>query len=86
MEKRAATMTDRERVEALLRREKPDRVPLFPFAAAGFSMVYTKASIADAYNKPEVFPRGTTQDLPGLRLGLRTDAGLCRFWWLGVWG
>jgi len=65
MEKRAATMTDRERVEALLRREKPDRVPLFPFAAAGFSMVYTKASIADAYNKPEVSlaaQRKTCQD------------------------
>lgn len=54
MKQRTGTMTDKERVEALLRREKPDRVPLFPFAAAGFSMVYTEASIADAYNKPEV--------------------------------
>ena len=54
MAKRTGTMTERERIEALLRREKPDRVPIFPFAAGGFSMVYAKASIADAYNKPEV--------------------------------
>jgi uroporphyrinogen decarboxylase len=54
MAKRTGTMTDRERIEALLRHEKPDRVPFFPFAAAGFAVVYSKASIADAYNKPEV--------------------------------
>jgi uroporphyrinogen decarboxylase len=54
MIKRTGTMTEKERVEALLRREKPDRVPLYPFAAAGFSTIYAKASIADAYNKPEV--------------------------------
>jgi uroporphyrinogen decarboxylase len=48
------TMTEKERIKALLRREKPDRVPLFPFAAKGFSMVYSNASIADAYNNPEV--------------------------------
>ncbi len=53
MAKKAA-MTDRERVEAILRREKPDRVPIWPFAAGGFAAVYSKASIADAYNKPEV--------------------------------
>jgi uroporphyrinogen decarboxylase len=51
--KREATMTDKERVAALLRREKPDRVPIWPMAA-GFPMVYTQTSIADAYNKPEV--------------------------------
>jgi uroporphyrinogen decarboxylase len=48
-----ATMTDKERVAALLRRERPDRVPIWPMAA-GFPMVYTRTSIADAYNKPEV--------------------------------
>jgi len=47
-------MTDRERVEALTRREKPDRVPNWPFAAAGFACVYTGTSVADAYNKPAV--------------------------------
>jgi uroporphyrinogen decarboxylase len=54
MEKKKATMTDRERIEALLRREKPDRVPIWPFACGGFAVVYTGTSIADAYNKPEV--------------------------------
>ena len=54
MTPRKATMTDRERVEALLRHEKPDRVPNWPFTAGGFSVVHAKASIADAYNKPEV--------------------------------
>ena len=47
-------MTDRERIEALLKREKPDRVPIWPFAYDGFAAVYAKASIADAYNNPEV--------------------------------
>ncbi len=46
-------MTDKQRVEALLRREKPDRVPIYPFAL-GFATEYTKASIADAFNNPEV--------------------------------
>jgi uroporphyrinogen decarboxylase len=54
MAERKATMTDRERVEALLRREKPDRVPIWPFAYAGFATVYTGTSIADAYNNPKV--------------------------------
>ena len=46
-------MTDRQRVEALLRCEKPDRVPIYPFAL-GFATVYAKTSIADAFNNPEV--------------------------------
>jgi len=57
-------MTDKERVEALLRREMPDRVPMWPMAA-GFPMVYTETSIADAYNKPDVSfaaQRKTAQD------------------------
>ena len=59
------TMTDKERIEALLRREKPDRVPIWPFAYAGFATVYAGASIAEAYNKPEVAlaaQRKTAQD------------------------
>jgi len=47
-------MTDRERIEALLRRQKPDRVPIWPFAYDGFAVVYAKASISYAYNNPEV--------------------------------
>jgi len=54
MAERKGRMNDRERVEAMLKHEKPDRVPIWPFAAAGFCCVHTKTSIADAYNKPEV--------------------------------
>jgi len=54
MAEKKARMTDRERVEAILRREKPDRVPIWPFASGGFACVYTGTSIADAYNKPDV--------------------------------
>jgi len=46
-------MTNKERVEALLRREKPDRIPMLGMAL-GFSTVYSKASVADCYNKPVV--------------------------------
>ena len=46
-------MTNRERVEALLRREELDRVPIWPFAA-GFPMVYAGVSVADAYNNPKL--------------------------------
>jgi len=53
MRRKTGTMTDRQRVEALLRREKPDRVPVYPFAM-GFATVYAKTSIADAFNNPEV--------------------------------
>jgi uroporphyrinogen decarboxylase len=59
-----ANMTDKQRVEALLRREKPDRVPIWPFSV-GFSMVYTKTSVAAAYNNPAVSlaaQRKTCQD------------------------
>jgi len=48
-----ARMNNRERVEALLRREKPDRVPNWPFSARGFAAIHTKLSIADAYNNPK---------------------------------
>jgi uroporphyrinogen decarboxylase len=50
---RKGTMTDRGRVEALLRREKPDRVPIWPFAPQGFAMINAGYTIAEAYNNPE---------------------------------
>jgi len=65
MVERKARMTDRERVEALLQRKKPDRVPIWPFFAVGFFMVHTGTSIADAYNKPAAAleaQRKTAQD------------------------
>jgi uroporphyrinogen decarboxylase len=54
MAERKERMTERERVEALLRREKPDRVPNWPLVF-GFCTVYTGGTIADAYSKPDVF-------------------------------
>lgn len=54
MAERKGIMTDRERIEAMLRREKPDRVPNWPLAF-GFCTLYTGGTIADAYNKPDVF-------------------------------
>ncbi|MBW2030115.1 MAG: hypothetical protein JRJ31_13690 [Deltaproteobacteria bacterium] len=45
-------MTNRERVEALLRRERPDRVPIYPFGM-GFAAVYSHVSVADIYTNPE---------------------------------
>jgi uroporphyrinogen decarboxylase len=65
MADRKARMTDRQRVEAMLRHEKPDRVPIWPCYAQGFACVYTGTSIADAYNKPAVSlaaQRKTAQD------------------------
>jgi len=53
MAERKGTVTDRERVEALLRRQKPDRVPSWPLSL-GFATVYTGTSVADAYNNPQV--------------------------------
>lgn len=47
-------MTERERVEALLRRETPDRVPSWPCAMMGFCTLYTGHTIAEAYNNPMV--------------------------------
>lgn len=58
------TMTNKQRVEALLNRQKPDRVPIWPFSLS-FAMIYTKTSIADAYNNPAVSlaaQRKTCQD------------------------
>ena len=46
-------MTDRERIEALLNRRQPDRVPIWPFAAHGFAVVYNNLSLAEAYTNPE---------------------------------
>jgi len=46
-------MTERERMKALLRRERPDRVPICSYAI-GFFTYYTRGSIAEAYNNPKV--------------------------------
>ena len=70
MAEKKGRMTDRERVEALLRREKPDRVPIYAWNL-GFSLVYTQNPIANFYNNPDVSlaaQRKTSQDLGWLSL------------------
>jgi len=47
------TMTERGRVEALLKREKPDRVPIWPFAPYGFAAINDNLTINDAYTNPK---------------------------------
>jgi uroporphyrinogen decarboxylase len=51
---RKNAMTNRQRMEALLRREKPDRVPHLPIAF-GFCTVYAGGTVGDAYEKPVFF-------------------------------
>jgi len=46
-------MTERERVEALLNRQTPDRVPIWPFVPNGFAVRYNGLSIVDAYTNPQ---------------------------------
>jgi uroporphyrinogen decarboxylase len=54
MAEKKAKMTNRERLEALLRREKPDRIPSLPIAL-GFCTVYTGGTIGQAYTEPEIY-------------------------------
>jgi uroporphyrinogen decarboxylase len=59
-----AQMTNKERIEALLRREKPDRIPVW-LLAGGFYTLYNGGSIADAYDNPKfslASTRRTCQD------------------------
>lgn len=51
--KREGVMTDRERIEVMLQRKKPDRVPIWPFAYGGFCSLNAGYSIAEAYNNPQ---------------------------------
>ena len=54
MAERKARMTERQRVEALLRREKVDKVPHWPFFdMTGFAAVYQNRPIMDAYKDPK---------------------------------
>jgi hypothetical protein len=46
-------MEDNERVEVLLHRERPDRLPIRPFAYSGFAVVNAGYRISHAYNEPE---------------------------------
>jgi len=53
MNHQAGVMTERVRIEALLNRQKPDRVPIWPFMPNGFAVRYNNLSIVDAYTNPE---------------------------------
>lgn len=53
MGKRTGAMTNRKRIEVLLDRRKPDRIPIYSIAP-GFHMVHNSIPVADAYNKPAV--------------------------------
>ena len=46
-------MNEKERMEALLNHQKPDRIPIWPFAAGGFSVVHSQLPIIEAYTNPE---------------------------------
>ncbi|MBI2853127.1 MAG: hypothetical protein HYX84_08560 [Chloroflexi bacterium] len=48
---RKATMTNKQRIEALFRREKPDRVPHWPFIQENFAVLYAGGEPADRYLK-----------------------------------
>jgi uroporphyrinogen decarboxylase len=51
---KAGAMTERQRVDAILNRQKPDRVPIWAGACNGFAVVYNGYSIAHAYTDPQV--------------------------------
>ena len=53
MPKKTNVMTERQRVEALLNHEKPDRVPIWPFAPQGFAVIYNNLPLIDAYTNPK---------------------------------
>jgi uroporphyrinogen decarboxylase len=58
-------MTERERIEALLSRKKPDRIPIWPFAPHGFAATYCNLSLTEAYTDPEAIyyaQRRTSRD------------------------
>jgi uroporphyrinogen decarboxylase len=42
-------MTEKQRIEALLHRRKPDRVPIWPFACNGFAVIYNNLPLSTAY-------------------------------------
>jgi uroporphyrinogen decarboxylase len=44
-------MTNRERVERLLKHERIDRIPIYPFGGS-FSMVYSGCTLAELFNNP----------------------------------
>jgi len=50
--KRTPAMTEKERIEALLRREKPDRVPFWTMSHEVFAMLQAGGTVTDTYKNP----------------------------------
>jgi uroporphyrinogen decarboxylase len=57
MGNKKATMTNRERIQALLQRDKPDRVPIWPLVL-GFNTIYIGKTIKDAYLDTQAHLKG----------------------------
>ena len=53
MPEKTNTMTDRQRIDALLNHKKPDRVPIWPFAYNGFAVIYNNLPLAASYTDPD---------------------------------
>ncbi len=53
MATKGRVMTEKERIDALLNRQVPDRVPLWPFVPNGFAVLHHGLTIADAYANPQ---------------------------------
>ena len=47
------TMTDRERIEAMLKGEKPDRVPVWPFDYSAFAVANARYDFTTIYDHPD---------------------------------
>jgi uroporphyrinogen decarboxylase len=54
MTQKKGTMTNKERIQALLRREKPDRVPFWPIGGEAFAVLQAGHAIADAFKNPRL--------------------------------
>ena len=46
-------MTNRQRIEALINRQRPDRVPVWIWNWQGFAALHSGITLADAYTKPQ---------------------------------
>ncbi len=53
MTQKQNAMTEKQRVESILNRKKPDRVPTWPFAYNGFAAIYNNLPLVAAYNDAE---------------------------------
>lgn len=77
MAERKGTMTNKERIEALLRREKPDRVPIWMLTFQLFSVLQGGGTLAEAFsNAPDQLDRmyNTCKEFDWILLPITTFA------------